>query len=110
MSKVHVLRASGDLDISRYEEFIALLSSAPDDARRIVVDLSEVAHMDSMSLGALILAKFRWDQEGRATATIVSNVGVRRVMSIGNVVRRLNVVDSLDEALIAVGETCTKES
>jgi anti-anti-sigma factor len=108
LGKPYVLRIGGDLDITRYGETLSALASVPEDARQIVVDLSEVRLIDSMALGALILTKFRWDQEGKTAVTVVADARVRRVMNIGNVIERLNVVETLDEALRLLDQTCSK--
>ena len=97
---------TGDLDISRYPEFIEALASVPGDARQIVIDLSDVTVIDSMSVGALLLAKFKWDREGRVMATVVRELNVLRVLDIIHARERLSVVSSYDEALLLVSDGC----
>jgi anti-anti-sigma factor len=100
--RAEVLCFSGELDISRYEELLTALLVVRSNARWIVLDLSAVTYVDSVALSALIGAKFRWDQEKRFVATVVTDAGVRRIMRIGNVINKLNVVETIDEAFEAL--------
>jgi anti-anti-sigma factor len=84
--------------MARYEQFLTALSAVPSDADKIIVDLTAVESVDSLALGALILAKFRWDQEGRKVVTVAGNANVLRVMAIVGVIGRLNVVESFEDA------------
>ena len=99
MGKPHVLRVDGELDISAYPKFVEQLASVPTEFHCIVVDLSNVTSIDSISLGALLLAKFRWGREDRVMATIVTNANVLRVIDIIGAREKLNVVATHPEAL-----------
>ena len=97
---------AGDLDVYRYRELREALSSVPPSARRILVDLRQTTTVDSTALSELLIAKRRWDREGRKTAVLVSNRHVFRLMSIANVLDKLKVFESAEKAgwYLAVGD------
>jgi hypothetical protein len=61
--------------------------------------MSGVTSIDSMSLGEILLAKFRWDRQARTAATIVPSAGILRTLTILHVLERLNVARNHNEAL-----------
>lgn len=88
-----------------YDAVLDVLDSVPKHSRRVLLDLSQVSYIDSLTLGALLLAKYRWDRENRVTATVVPNAEVHRVLAISGILRRLNVFGTLDEALMFFDKT-----
>lgn len=103
LGSLHVLRLEGQLDILNTERIHEAIGSVPVDAVRIVLDLSAVTSVDSMVLSTLILAAFKWNQEGRVVATVVTNANLARMMNILSLTDRLNVVGSMQEALVSRG-------
>ena len=94
----YVLRLKGDLDVLYYPTLRALLMTVPTEARRILVDLSETTTVDSTCLAELIIAKRRWEREGRRAALVVSNQHVYKLMSMANVLEKLKVFEDQAEA------------
>src|SRR4051812_18413103 len=90
---VHVA-LSGELDISTAQQL-------EDDLRRveaerpelIVLDLRELAFMDSTGLRLLILADQRAKEEGRRLAIGRGNEMIQRVLHVTRLDERLEVVD-----------------
>lgn len=92
------MRLSGECDVSRYPEIREALGSVPLSARRVLLDLTETTLVDSTALAELILAKRRWESEGRKVALVVSSKHVYRIMSIANVLLKLRVFEDANEA------------
>ena len=92
-SAVHLL-LTGELDISTAQ----LLE---DDLRRveaerpelIVIDLQELAFLDSTGLRLLIMADARAREEGRRLAIVRGNEMIRRVLRLTRLDERLTVVE-----------------
>jgi anti-anti-sigma regulatory factor len=86
------------LDVLYYPTLRALLLTVPPQARRILVDLSETSTVDSTCLAELIIAKRRWEREGRRAALVVSNQHVYKLMSMANVLEKLKVFEDRADA------------
>ena len=90
---VHV-RLSGELDISTAQQL-------EDDLRRveaerpelIVLDLRDLAFMDSTGLRLLIMADARAKEEGRRLAIGRGNEMIQRVLHLTRLDERLEIVD-----------------
>lgn len=94
-----VVRFEGDCDALNYPEFRGALETVPGTARRILVDCSAVTLVDSTFLTELLFAKRRWDRDGRKSAVLLVDEQIRRVMVIGNVLKRLEVFGDREAAL-----------
>jgi anti-anti-sigma factor len=95
-----VIALSGELDLSgapSLEEEIERLAS--DDAvRRVVLDLRELAFMDSSGLRTVALAERRLGGAGRALVLVRGRDAVQRVFAITRMDEHLTFVDDPDEA------------
>lgn len=95
----HVIRLQGEWDTARYPELLAFIRRVPKDASSILVDLTEASVVDSTTLGQLLLAKREWDRQGVPCATVTDNPNINRLMTIANVIERLNVFNDEEHAL-----------
>ena len=92
-SAVHLL-LTGELDISTAQRL-------EDDLRRveaerpklIVIDLQDLAFLDSTGLRLFIMADARAREEGRRFAIVRGNEMIRRVLRLTRLDERLNVVE-----------------
>jgi anti-anti-sigma factor len=74
-----VVRAEGELDIAAIGDLQAAVTAARRRAHDVVVDLRDVAFMDTFALRAL--ATLQWDMDdGRLH--VVSGDGVQRVLDV----------------------------
>jgi anti-anti-sigma factor len=94
----HILHISGECDIARFPELCTALESVPREARRIIVDMSDARVLDSTCLAELLLAKHRWDREGRTAAVVALHPFVLRMLAIANVRETLNVFQTFEDA------------
>jgi anti-sigma B factor antagonist len=93
--RVH-LRLSGELDIStapKVEDELARVE--PNRPETIVLDLSNLAFMDSTGLRLLIAADTRARQQGRRLLIVKGPEAVQRVFRITRLEERLEIVDDV---------------
>ena len=95
-----VITVSGEIDMTSVPELSKAIESAPDQSRRVVVDLEQTMFLDSSGLNSLIRGKRGLDARSIAFSVVAPRSGVvRRVFEITHLIEALSVVDSLDEAL-----------
>ena len=93
------LSLSGEFDMASVPRFEADLAEVERDAPKlIVVDLGGLDFMDSSGLRALVTADDRARREGRRLAIVPGPPPVRRVFEITQLVDRLELVDSAEDA------------
>ena|SRR5579871_2802298 len=95
-----IIEVVGELDMATAPRLSEELDGTTDTTRRVVVNLSEVAFLDSSALNALVRARRELTERSitfRAVAP--SDRVVRRVFEIAHLVDELNLVETLDEAL-----------
>jgi len=96
-----IVRARGEIDVSTAPTLRAELTSLPDGADRVVVDLSEVTFLDSTGLGVLIGAMKRMrdgEAEGRVDL-VVTRPHIQKVLEVTGLTSVFTLFDSVDEAL-----------
>jgi anti-anti-sigma factor len=92
---VHV-RLSGELDISSAAKVEDELARAePERPELIILDLRNLAFMDSTGLRLLIAADTRARQQGRRLAIVRGPEAVQRVFRITRLEERLEIVDDV---------------
>jgi anti-anti-sigma factor len=90
----------GDVDLKTARPFREALDDAASDAKeRLIVDLSEVAFMDSSGLAALIGAKKSIPATTRMV--VISPPALKRIFEVTRMDAMVTVVDSLPAALVA---------
>ena len=100
----HLVVASGELDISatpRLSTVLAMASARP--GGRLVLDLTDVAFIDSTALGTILKAASQLDEAGTALAVVAPEGPVRRLLEMTNLTQRFRVFDTRETALAADG-------
>ena len=96
--------ASGELDISatpRLSTVLAISSASP--GGRLVLDLSDVAFIDSTALGTILKAAAQLDEAGTSLAVVAPDGPVRRLLEMTNLTQRFRLFGTRDAALAADG-------
>ena len=90
----HVVALAGDLDLEGAERVAQELRRAEaSDARRVVLDLSDLKFIDSNGIRLIIEADARLRTEGERLALIRGPQPVHRVFELTGVAERLPFVD-----------------
>jgi len=100
----HLVVASGELDISatpRLSTVLAFASASP--GGRLVLDLSEVAFIDSTALGTILKAAAQLDESGTSLEVVAPEGPVRRLLEMTNLTQRFRIFATRAEALSADG-------
>ena len=100
----HLIVASGELDMSatpRLSTVLAMACARP--GGRLVLDLSEVAFIDSTALGTILKAAAQLDEAGTNLAVVVPEGPVRRLLTVTNLTQRFRMFATRDAALAADG-------
>jgi anti-sigma B factor antagonist len=96
-----IVRLAGELDL--YNAHLvrdALLEATEEKPERLVVDLGEVAFLDSTALGVLIEARKALDNR-RAFLLAAPGLETRRALEVSGLDKHFSVHDTVDEALAA---------
>jgi anti-sigma B factor antagonist len=106
------LAVSGEVDLSNFEKVRELgkfaIDALTDTDRVLIIDLSDVALMDSMGLGALVVINNAAQVEGREVRLRGMQPLVRRVLELGGLAAafHLDDVDAISEVSgVADGRT-----
>jgi anti-anti-sigma factor len=97
---VHVC-VTGDIDVSNYDDLLALVLAAGRDVRRVVLDLEAVGHLDSAGVRLVFDASRELGRHGvdlvlvRPTAQYAA-----RVLSLTAVDQTVPAYDSVGDALV----------
>ena len=93
-----VVYLAGELDLYNAEEVRdALADALARSPRRIVIDMADVAFVDSTALGVLIEARSKLGAGGLALAR--PQTETRRALQVSGLDRHLSIHGSVDEAL-----------
>ena len=93
-----VVALAGELDLYNAEEVrVALAAVIDGGAQRVVVDLGEVAFVDSTALGVLVEARSRLGADRLRLAA--PQPETRRTLQVSGLDRHLSVHDSVGDAL-----------
>jgi anti-sigma B factor antagonist len=93
-----VVRLAGELDLYNAGEIRDAIGGAiASSPRRVVVDLAEVAFIDSTALGVLIEARARVG--GDRLALAAPRHETRRTLEVSGLDRHLALYDTVDDAL-----------
>ncbi|HEX4717753.1 MAG TPA: STAS domain-containing protein [Thermoleophilaceae bacterium] len=86
---------AGEFDLAGIQQFESVLGKVEADApETIVIDLSQLAFMDSSGLRALVMADQRAHREGRRLAIVPGPPSVRRVFEITQLHDQLDLIES----------------
>ena len=99
----HLVAVSGELDLATSKELRRRVESALRDGHTgLVVDISELTHMDSSGLAALISAhQLTLERRGRL-ALVVGTEHVRRTLEVRGVDRLFAIFSARGEAVDAI--------
>jgi anti-sigma B factor antagonist len=96
----HVVELQGELDLATTPYIAAALDAALETGKRFVVlDLGEVAFVDSTTLAAMLAAHRQLEARGGRLVTVCSDPFVARVFEMTGLTQRLGVTGSRREAL-----------
>jgi anti-sigma B factor antagonist len=96
---VTVVSPKGELDAFTAPGLSEAFRRASSDGRDVVVDLGDVAFMDSTALGIVVRAVRELGEDGRAVRVVLPRGTARRVFEITTVDRVLPVAGSRTDAL-----------
>jgi anti-sigma B factor antagonist len=100
----HLIVASGELDISATPRLSTVLAVASTSAGgRLVLDLSEVAFIDSTALGTILKAAAQLDESGISLEVVAPGGPVRRLLEMTNLTQRFRLYSTREAALAADG-------
>jgi anti-sigma B factor antagonist len=93
-----VLRLAGELDLYNTADVTAALEElAADSPSRVIIDLSEVAFVDSTALGTLVEARRQMGANG--LVLVAPGADVSRALEVSGLDQHFTVRSSVDEAL-----------
>jgi len=94
----------GELDVATVPALRGPLDAALDSGvRRVVIDLHELAFLDSIAVAALLQVRRRLGPGGRLAVVVAPDSYTRMVFEIAGLPRSLDIVATRAEAIAAVG-------
>lgn len=99
--RIAVMRISGEIDLSNAAELeVAASDAVANQARGLVVDLSEVAYLDSSGIGLLFNLSRRLSRRRQGLAVVAPNQApVREILDVTGVSAVLEVQEHLADAV-----------
>ena len=106
---IHVLRVSGEVDVSGKDQFGRALESAVDGAHSpLVIDLTHVRYMDSSGFNALARAKRRMTERNDEIYIVLHDPHLQRLFSLIGFDKLFRVHETLNEAVSAAADSPRK--
>ena len=100
---IQLISVQGELDLSSSSELKRRVESALREGRNsIVLDLSDVVHMDSTGLAALIAAHQLTEARRGRLALVITSESVRRTVEVRGLDRLFTIAPTREEGLGAV--------
>jgi anti-sigma B factor antagonist len=96
---IHVIAVSGEIHVTTAPEFSARLNDAIEDAGGVVLDMTEVAFIDSTGLSVLLNGLRRVTRANGRLALVVSNPTVLRLFEVTKLESTFDIQPSLDRAI-----------
>jgi anti-sigma B factor antagonist len=94
-----VVAAAGDLDMKTAPDLQARVEEVfADEAKSVVIDLTDVGFLDSSGLGAIAAARNEAGKHDAQLAVVCSNPNVLKLFRITGMDRVLTIHASLDDA------------
>jgi anti-sigma B factor antagonist len=101
---VRLIAISGDLDISNSRDLRTRVARAlSEGVLTLVIDLSDVMHIDSSALAALIEAHQRTSERRGKLLLVVNSMSVRRTIEVRGLDGVLAIVESREAAIGSLG-------
>ena len=102
-TSIAVVALDGELDLGVLEVLDEALAERPDDAAGVVVDLTELAFVDSAGIQALVAARDALEEAGQPNAfVVVPGSNVERILQMTGLLERLESHPDRDSALAVV--------
>src|SRR3954467_622808 len=100
---IQLISVGGELDLSSSSELKRLVEAALKEGRNaVVIDLSDVTHMDSTGLASLIAAHQLTSRRRGKLALVITSESVRRTVEVRGLDRLFTITANRDEGLAAV--------
>ena len=97
---IHLVEVHGDLDLATAPDLKRRLGDAIDEGwRRVLVDLTSAAFIDSSGLAALVFGHRRLDASGGVIAVVAPSETQRRIFDMTGLVTLLGVKSTVAEAV-----------
>lgn len=105
--QVFVARLSGEIDMSNAEQLgVEVAEATPQDVRGVVVDLTEVEHLDSYGIFVIHGLRQRLAERQQALVLIVPKDGrIRRAIELVRIADVIPVTEGLEDALSEFGQS-----
>jgi anti-anti-sigma factor len=102
-TSIAVVALDGELDLGVLEVLDEALAERPDGATGVVVDLTELAFVDSAGIQALVAARDALQEAGQSNAfVVVPGSNVERILQMTGLLERLESHPDRDSALAVV--------
>lgn len=101
---VEIARIAGELDLSNTADIAdALFAEMSSDRLGLVIDMSELRHIDSSGVRVLFdLSRRLGQRRQRLAVAVPADARIRAVLELAAVETRLPVTESVEEALLAI--------
>ena len=107
---IHLVAVSGELDLSNSSGLVRQVGSAVRSGRNcVVIDLSEVTHIDSTGLAALIESHHLTAARRGRLALVAQSDSIRRTIEVRGLDRLFTILPTRDEAVSAVCDEGDRE-
>ena len=103
-AQLAILRIEGDEDRTTSGRRRRPFSAAIAATRDVIVDLSQVSHMDSTGLGVLVAFDRRLDGHGRLTIAAIQRA-VLTIFEITGIGAKFDIFATVDEAIVHAHDT-----
>ena len=98
----HLIAITGELDLAATPELSTiLLMAARSPGDIVVLDLAQVAFIDSSALGTLLKAGGEIESRGKRLRIVCGDGPVRKLLEMTNLTNRFQLCPTRDEALAA---------
>jgi anti-sigma B factor antagonist len=100
---IQLIVVEGELDMSSSSELRRHVEASLREGRNcVVLDLSDVTHMDSTGLAALITAHQLTEERRGRLALVITSESVRRTVEVRGLDRLFTITPTRDDGLAAV--------
>lgn len=101
VGSVHVLSASGEIDLPNASLLREQIAQLPTDVTKVVIDLSAVTFLDSTGLGALVAATKRLSRGGQR-CVVVCTLQIAKLVDLTGLGAVFEITPTREEALSAI--------
>lgn len=103
---IHVLRASGEVDLSVKEQFERRIDEAVEGAHSpLVIDLTDVRYMDSSGLNVLARAQRRMTARNDRLCIVLQDPHLQKVFEMMGFDKLFRIYQTLDHAIAAATDS-----